>query len=142
MFGLKMRRNIGQKSKRGLTSVSKKSYWFFVIYSISQLVDLQQRRHDELSVKLLDFLESPHSTTDSLLADKEQKSKKQKSKGKTSKSKGSLDKAAGKSAKKNQKSTGEKHKRSPKIEEEESDDEPSSTRDESGMTMMMRKPMK
>ncbi|KAK4375765.1 hypothetical protein RND71_006442 [Anisodus tanguticus] len=119
---------------------------------------------DELSVKLLDFLESPHSTTDLLLADKEQKSKKRKSKGKTSKSKGSLDKAAGKSAKyyyselqsrkgnkalkanclcplegtyilttKNQKSVGEKRKRSPKIiEEEESDDEPSSTRDESG----------
>lgn len=27
---------------------------------------------DELSVKLVDFLESPHSTTDSLLAEKEQ----------------------------------------------------------------------
>ncbi|KAJ8563340.1 hypothetical protein K7X08_031792 [Anisodus acutangulus] len=79
-------------------------------------------KKDELSVKLLDFLESPHSTTDSLLADKEQ-SKKRKSKGKTSKSKGSLDKAAGKSA---------KRKRSPKIEEEESYGEPSSTRDESG----------
>lgn len=89
-------------------------------------------KKDELSVKLLDFLESPHSTTDSLLADKEQKSKKRKSKGKTSKSKGSLEKAAGKSAKKDQKSGGEKRKRSPKIEEDETDDEPSSTRDESG----------
>lgn len=39
------RKNSGQKSKRSLTSVSKKSYWFFVIYSISQLVNLQQRRH-------------------------------------------------------------------------------------------------
>ncbi|KAG5602589.1 hypothetical protein H5410_033959 [Solanum commersonii] len=78
---------------------------------------------DELSVKLLDFLESPHSTTDSLLAEKEQKSKKRKTKGKTSKSTGSLDKAAGKSAKKHQK---------PKLEEDETDEEPSSTRDESG----------
>lgn len=39
------RKNIGQKWKRSLTSVSKKSYWFFVIYSISQSVDPQQRRH-------------------------------------------------------------------------------------------------
>lgn len=94
------RKNRGQESKRGLTSVSKKSYCFFVIYSISQLVDLHQRRHvssmgllctpllqayvlliiivayfnlqDELSVKLLEFLESPRSTTDSLLVEKEQ----------------------------------------------------------------------
>nr|XP_016515202.1 PREDICTED: protein DEK-like [Nicotiana tabacum] len=58
-------------------------------------------KKDELSVKLVDFLESPHSTTDSLLADKEQKSKKLKRKGTTSKSKGSLDKATGKSAKVN-----------------------------------------
>uniref|UniRef100_A0A3Q7GYU2 DEK-C domain-containing protein n=2 Tax=Solanum lycopersicum TaxID=4081 RepID=A0A3Q7GYU2_SOLLC len=74
-------------------------------------------KKDELSVKLLDFLESPHSTTDSLLAEKELRRKKRKSKGKTSKSTGSLDKAAGKSEKKHQK---------PKIEEDESDDEPSS----------------
>lgn len=42
------RKNSGQKSKRSLTSVSKKSYWFFVIYSISQLVNLQQRRMSSL----------------------------------------------------------------------------------------------
>ncbi|XP_033514137.1 DEK domain-containing chromatin-associated protein 1-like isoform X5 [Nicotiana tomentosiformis] len=88
-------------------------------------------KKDELSVKLVDFLESPHSTTDSLLADKEQKSKKLKRKGTTSKSKGSLDKATGKSAK--QKSeVGKKRKQSEEMEEEEADDEPSNTRDESG----------
>ncbi|XP_047269937.1 DEK domain-containing chromatin-associated protein 1 isoform X3 [Capsicum annuum] len=87
-------------------------------------------KKDELSVKLLDFLESPHSTTESLLAEKEQKSKKRKLKGKTSKRKGSADKASGKSAK-HKKSEGEKRNQSPEIEEDKTDDEPSSTRDES-----------
>ncbi|KAI9117974.1 hypothetical protein K1719_011116 [Acacia pycnantha] len=40
----------------------------------------------ELSAKLLEFLESPHATTDVLLADKEQKGKKRKSKATPSKS--------------------------------------------------------
>ncbi|MCD7464129.1 hypothetical protein HAX54_052173, partial [Datura stramonium] len=110
--------------------VKEKLLFFCDILNIP--VSRSAAKKDELSVKLLDFLESPHSTTDSLLADKEQKSKKRKLKGKTSKSKGSLEKAAGKLAKKHQKSEGEKRKRSPKIEEDETDDEPSSTRDESG----------
>ncbi|WMV35555.1 hypothetical protein MTR67_028940 [Solanum verrucosum] len=94
------------------------------IYVLLIIIVAYFNLQDELSVKLLDFLESPHSTTDSLLAEKEQKSKKRKTKGKTSKSTGSLDKAAGKSAK-------QKHQK-PKLEEDETDEEPSSTRDESG----------
>ncbi|XP_015164277.1 protein DEK-like isoform X2 [Solanum tuberosum] len=101
--------------------VKEKLLFFCDILNIP--VSKSATKKDELSVKLLDFLESPHSTTDSLLAEKEQKSKKRKSKGKTSKSTGSLDKPAGKSAKKHQK---------PKLEEDETDEEPSSTRDESG----------
>ncbi|XP_015164278.1 protein DEK-like isoform X3 [Solanum tuberosum] len=100
--------------------VKEKLLFFCDILNIP--VSKSATKKDELSVKLLDFLESPHSTTDSLLAEKEQ-SKKRKSKGKTSKSTGSLDKPAGKSAKKHQK---------PKLEEDETDEEPSSTRDESG----------
>ncbi|XP_055830662.1 DEK domain-containing chromatin-associated protein 1-like isoform X1 [Solanum dulcamara] len=110
--------------------VKEKLLFFCDILNIP--VSRSAAKKDELSMKLLDFLESPHSTTDSLLAEKEQKSKKRKSKGKTSKSTGSLHKAVGKSGKKHQKSEGEKRKQSPKIEEDESDDEPSSARDESG----------
>ncbi|XP_055830665.1 DEK domain-containing chromatin-associated protein 1-like isoform X3 [Solanum dulcamara] len=109
--------------------VKEKLLFFCDILNIP--VSRSAAKKDELSMKLLDFLESPHSTTDSLLAEKEQ-SKKRKSKGKTSKSTGSLHKAVGKSGKKHQKSEGEKRKQSPKIEEDESDDEPSSARDESG----------
>lgn len=36
------------------------------------LLDLQIPFQEELSAKLLEFLESPHATTDILLADKEQ----------------------------------------------------------------------
>ncbi|KAI7993568.1 Cyclase-like protein 4 [Camellia lanceoleosa] len=41
-------------------------------------------KKEELSTKLLEFLESPHPTTDTLLADKEQKGKKRKGKATTS----------------------------------------------------------
>ncbi|KAH0689992.1 hypothetical protein KY289_017350 [Solanum tuberosum] len=51
-------------------------------------------KKDELSVKLLEFLESPHSsTTVSLLAEKEQKGKKQKRKSSAGKNAGSSDKS-------------------------------------------------
>lgn len=77
-------------------------------------------KKDELTVKLLEFLESPYSTTDSLLAEKEQKGKKQKRKSSASKSAGSSDK----SVKKHQKSeVGVKRKWSAKPEGEEADDE-------------------
>ncbi|KAJ8537049.1 hypothetical protein K7X08_035450 [Anisodus acutangulus] len=91
-------------------------------------------KKDELSVKLLEFLESPHPTTDSLLADKEQKGKKQKRKGTASKSAGSSDNTTGKSVKqKHQKSeAGVKRKWSSKTEEEDADDEqPSDSGDDS-----------
>ncbi|XP_047342104.1 DEK domain-containing chromatin-associated protein 1-like [Impatiens glandulifera] len=38
-------------------------------------------KKEEVSIKLLEFLESPYATTDTLLAEKEQKSKKRKAKG-------------------------------------------------------------
>ncbi|KAK4351117.1 hypothetical protein RND71_030430 [Anisodus tanguticus] len=90
-------------------------------------------KKDELSVKLLEFLESPHPTTDSLLADKEQ-GKKQKRKGTASKSAGSSDNTTGKSVKqKHQKfEAGVKRKWSSKTEEEEADDQqPSDSGDDS-----------
>jgi len=42
------------------------------IYVLLIIIVAYFNLQDELSVKLLDFLESPHSTTDSLLAEKEQ----------------------------------------------------------------------
>lgn len=41
------------------------------IYVLLIIIVAYFNLQDELSVKLLDFLESPHSTTDSLLAEKE-----------------------------------------------------------------------
>ncbi|PPD76470.1 hypothetical protein GOBAR_DD26602 [Gossypium barbadense] len=89
-------------------------------------------RKEEVTAKLLEFLESPHATTDILLADKEQKGKKRKAT--PSKNIGSAE-ALDTSAKKRRKTPqgGEKRKRSSKAEEEEDDDKVESpvTRDDS-----------
>ncbi|XP_039059337.1 protein DEK-like isoform X3 [Hibiscus syriacus] len=78
-------------------------------------------RKEEVSAKLLEFLESPHATTDILLADKEQKGKKRKAT--PSKSIG-YGEALDTSAKKRLRAPqgGEKRKRSSKAEEDEDDD--------------------
>ncbi|GAV81603.1 DEK_C domain-containing protein [Cephalotus follicularis] len=78
-------------------------------------------KKEELSLKLLEFLESPHATTDILLADKEQKGKKRKV---TSGDKVSSGEASDTPAKKRRTSqAGEKQKHSSNVEEEEEDDD-------------------
>ncbi|KAM7483475.1 hypothetical protein LguiB_008058 [Lonicera macranthoides] len=72
-------------------------------------------KKEDLSTKLLEFLESPHTTTDNLLSDKEKKSNKRK--GKVT---GSVHAVSETAAKKQKNSpVGEKRKRSLKIEEED-----------------------
>ncbi|PPR85746.1 hypothetical protein GOBAR_AA34948 [Gossypium barbadense] len=89
-------------------------------------------RKEEVTAKLLEFLESPHATTGVLLADKEQKGKRRKAT--PSKNIGSAE-ASDTSAKKRRKTPQgvEKRKRSSKAEEEEDDDKVESpvTRDDS-----------
>ncbi|KAG6421307.1 hypothetical protein SASPL_117858 [Salvia splendens] len=76
----------------------------------------------ELITKLLDFLESPHATTDSLPADTE-KGKKRKSMESTSKSPTSSNATAGKSKQKQKLSSQSGKKSKPSIEEEEEEDD-------------------
>ncbi|KAL0415636.1 UNVERIFIED_CONTAM: hypothetical protein Slati_3395500 [Sesamum latifolium] len=77
-------------------------------------------KKEELSAKLLEFLESPHATTDALLADKE-KGKKRKSSDQASKTLGSSNVAAEKSTKKQKldSESGKKHKYSAEEEDDE-----------------------
>ncbi|GMJ05885.1 hypothetical protein like AT3G48710 [Hibiscus trionum] len=87
-------------------------------------------RKEEISAKLLEFLESPHATTDILLADKEQKGKKRKA---TSSKNIASAEASDASAKK-QRSTpqdGGKHKRSSEVEEKVEDVESPVSKDDS-----------
>ncbi|GMQ09646.1 hypothetical protein CsSME_00052934 [Camellia sinensis var. sinensis] len=88
-------------------------------------------KKEEISAKLLEFLESPHPTTDTLLADKEQKGKKRK--GKTTASRTAISGEASEEApvKKRKKTpqVGENRKRSSKTEEDEV--EPADTKNES-----------
>ncbi|XP_071711578.1 DEK domain-containing chromatin-associated protein 1-like [Rutidosis leptorrhynchoides] len=67
-------------------------------------------KKEEVSVKLLEFLQSPHVTTEVLLAENEQKSKKRKAKAKSSRTP-------------SKKQSGKKRKRSSKAEEENNVDE-------------------
>nr|GLL36013.1 protein DEK-like isoform X2 [Ipomoea trifida] len=107
------------------------------------------RASEELTVKLLEFLESPHATTDLLLANKEKVSlnllaslllfegtcaflsNSKKQKGKATETKSSMDKAVSKQAKKQKTQVGEKRKRSSKLHDEEADSELSGSSDES-----------
>ncbi|KAL4346702.1 hypothetical protein GQ457_17G018310 [Hibiscus cannabinus] len=85
-------------------------------------------RKEELSAKLLEFLESPHATTDILLADKEQKGKKRKA---TPRKNIASGEASDTSAKK-QRSTpqgGGKRKRSSEVEEKDDVESPVSKDD-------------
>ncbi|XP_057480907.1 DEK domain-containing chromatin-associated protein 1-like isoform X2 [Actinidia eriantha] len=92
-------------------------------------------KKEEVSAKLLEFLESPHPTTDTLLADKEQKGKKRKGKATESRTANSGEASGEASVKKRKKipQVGEKRKRSSKTEDNEVDDkvEPSQTENES-----------
>lgn len=87
-------------------------------------------KKEELLAKLLEFLESPHATSDMLLADKE-KGKKRKSNDPAMKSPGSSNLAGGKHPK-NQKLDSESGKKRKHSTEEENDDksEPSQSEDE------------
>lgn len=81
-------------------------------------------KKEDLSAKLLEFLESPHVTTEELLADKEVKGKRLKRKGKSSKSPSSVDEASGASSKKQKlNSESEKKRKRPSKNAEEADDE-------------------
>ncbi|GAB4845761.1 hypothetical protein Ancab_039168 [Ancistrocladus abbreviatus] len=73
-------------------------------------------KKEDLSVKLLEFLASPHATTDVLLAEKEQKGKKRKSKATPGKSTNSREVSAQKSSKKTQ--VGVKRKQLSGVEDE------------------------
>lgn len=89
------KKNIGQRWRKSLINVSKRNWWISVMCLTFQLVRPAQKRwsfffknccigwitcklsndslwQEELSAKLLEFLESPHATTDILLADKKQ----------------------------------------------------------------------
>ncbi|TQE08862.1 hypothetical protein C1H46_005476 [Malus baccata] len=92
-------------------------------------------KKEDLSVKLLEFLESPHATTDVLLAEKEQKGQKRRRKATPSKAAGSGEASPETSAKK-QKETpnSDKKQESSKADEEENDDkvETSDVKDDSG----------
>ncbi|KAI8018367.1 Protein DEK [Camellia lanceoleosa] len=92
-------------------------------------------KKEELSTKLLEFWESPHPTTDTFLADKEQKGKNRKEKAPTSRIASSREASEEASVKKRKQTpqVGVKRKRSSKTEEEEVDDkvEPSDTKNES-----------
>ncbi|XP_073525551.1 uncharacterized protein [Phyllobates terribilis] len=95
-------------------------------------VNKSSSKKEDLSAKLLEFLQSPHATTDVLLADKEQKGKKRKSKATPSRSSSSKEGTAEKSSKK--KKTGENQNKTLKAEEESGDedkDENSDAKDES-----------
>ncbi|KAK2984702.1 hypothetical protein RJ640_014039 [Escallonia rubra] len=86
---------------------------------------------EDLSAKLLEFLESPHATTDTLLADKEKKGKKRKVKTTASGTISSPEAAAETPAKKHKQDfqAVKKRKRSSKVEEDEV--EPSESKDDS-----------
>ncbi|VFR01613.1 unnamed protein product [Cuscuta campestris] len=75
-------------------------------------------KKEELTLKLLEFLESPHITTDKLLADKEKKRKNQR--GKVTKTKRSIDATADIPAKKPEGKAGRKRKQSSEREDAES----------------------
>ncbi|XP_012439020.1 DEK domain-containing chromatin-associated protein 1 isoform X1 [Gossypium raimondii] len=87
-------------------------------------------RKEELSAKLLEFLESPCATTDILLAEKEQKGKKRKA---TPSKNIASGETSEKSAKKRQSTPqgGEKRKRSSKVEEKDEDVESPVSEDDS-----------
>nr|XP_043615150.1 protein DEK-like isoform X2 [Erigeron canadensis] len=79
------------------------------LFDFCDILNLQihksQLKKEEVSVKLLEFLQSPHATTEVLLAEQEQKGKKQKAKSKRSRTP-------------SKKHSGEKRKRSSKTQEE------------------------
>ncbi|KAL2347067.1 hypothetical protein Fmac_001067 [Flemingia macrophylla] len=76
-------------------------------------------KKEELSAKLLEFLESPHATTDILLADKEQKGKKRTRKPSLSKSPGE---ASTETPAKKQKQTSQSGKKQKQTSDNEEDD--------------------
>ncbi|KAG6437015.1 hypothetical protein SASPL_101922 [Salvia splendens] len=82
-------------------------------------VNKTSTKKEELTTVLVDFLESPHATTDSLLADKEKKGKKRKSRGSTSKSPSSSNATAGQSKKKQKLDSTSGKKSKPSMEEEQ-----------------------
>ncbi|KAH8492813.1 hypothetical protein H0E87_022162 [Populus deltoides] len=79
-------------------------------------------KKEELTVKILEFLESPHSTTDVLLADKEQKGKKRKFSTSKNVSPGEASTTPAKKQKQTPQS-GQKRKHSFKDEDDDDDDE-------------------
>ncbi|KAB2053626.1 hypothetical protein ES319_A12G200900v1 [Gossypium barbadense] len=87
-------------------------------------------RKEELSAKLLEFLESPHATTDILLAEKEQKGKKRNA---TPSKNIASGETSDTSAKKRQSTPqgGEKRKRSSEVEEKDEDVESPASEDDS-----------
>ncbi|TKY73678.1 DEK protein [Spatholobus suberectus] len=76
-------------------------------------------KKEELSAKLLEFLESPHATTDILLADKEQKGKKRTRKATPSKSPGE---ASTETPAKKQKQTSQSGKKQKQSSDDDEDD--------------------
>ncbi|XP_041999494.1 protein DEK-like [Salvia splendens] len=86
-------------------------------------VNKTSTKKEELTTVLVDFLESPHATTDSLLADKEKKGKKRKSRGSTNKSPSSSNATAGQSKKKQKLDSKSGKMSKPSIEEEQDSDD-------------------
>ncbi|XP_061342849.1 DEK domain-containing chromatin-associated protein 1-like isoform X1 [Gastrolobium bilobum] len=76
-------------------------------------------KKEELSAKLLEFLESPHATTDVLLADKEQKGKKRTRKATPSKSPGEASMETPAKKQKQTSQSGKKRKQSSDVEEDD-----------------------
>ncbi|RAL41699.1 hypothetical protein DM860_008881 [Cuscuta australis] len=87
-------------------------------------------KKEELTLKLLEFLVSPHITTDKLLADKEKKRKNQR--GKVTKAKCSIDATADIPAKKPEGKAGRKRKQSSEREDAESSPPRSESEEEDG----------
>ncbi|VFQ92862.1 unnamed protein product [Cuscuta campestris] len=87
-------------------------------------------KKEELTLKLLEFLVSPHITTDKLLADKEKKRKNQR--GKVTKTKCSIDATADIPAKKPEGKAGRKRKQSSEREDAESSPPRSESEEEDG----------
>ncbi|KAG6415776.1 hypothetical protein SASPL_123193 [Salvia splendens] len=86
-------------------------------------VNKTSTKKEELTTVLVDFLESPHATIDSLLADKEKKGKKRKSRGSTSKGPSSSNATAGQSKKKQKLDSTAGKKSKPSMEEEQDSDD-------------------
>ncbi|KAL8217483.1 hypothetical protein R6Q57_020856 [Mikania cordata] len=108
------------KVKEKLDKCTKEKLFDFCDILNLQIHKSSLKKASNFSLKLLEFLQSPHATTEILLAEKEQKAKNKKAK-------------ARKSRTPSTKQSGEKRKRSSKVKEENSvdEDEGSESEDES-----------